>query len=103
MPMTLGVADTNSSPPSSAGCPVIVSFAVSVTPSTVTSAVTVSAPLRSEEHTSELQSLMRISYAVFSLKKQQDNHFTTYHKHISLCHIIDNAKHRPYLAKQPLH
>src|SRR3546814_3591665 len=25
--------------------------------------------LRSEEHTSELQSLMRISYAVFSLKK----------------------------------
>src|SRR3546814_9383630 len=28
-----------------------------------------SAPLRSEEHTSELQSLMRISYAVFCLKK----------------------------------
>src|SRR3546814_6357916 len=26
-------------------------------------------PLRSEEHTSELQSLMRISYAVFFLKK----------------------------------
>src|SRR3546814_7036539 len=30
---------------------------------------------RSEEHTSELQSLMRISYAVFCLKKQP----TTYH------------------------
>src|SRR3546814_3293390 len=28
-------------------------------------------PHRSEEHTSELQSLMRISYAVFCLKKQQ--------------------------------
>src|SRR3546814_7380708 len=28
-----------------------------------------SQPLRSEEHTSELQSLMRISYAVFCLKK----------------------------------
>src|SRR3546814_8217791 len=28
------------------------------------------AALRSEEHTSELQSLMRISYAVFCLKKQ---------------------------------
>src|SRR3546814_10261284 len=28
------------------------------------------ARLRSEEHTSELQSLMRISYAVFCLKKQ---------------------------------
>src|SRR3546814_9432741 len=28
-------------------------------------------PLRSEEHTSELQSLMGISYAVFCLKKKQ--------------------------------
>src|SRR3546814_1998555 len=28
--------------------------------------------VRSEEHTSELQSLMRISYAVFCLKKQQN-------------------------------
>src|SRR3546814_3099536 len=28
------------------------------------------APCRSEEHTSELQSLMRISYAVFCLKKK---------------------------------
>src|SRR3546814_5199819 len=27
---------------------------------------------RSEEHTSELQSLMRISYAVFCLKKERD-------------------------------
>src|SRR3546814_1453210 len=30
-----------------------------------------SATLRSEEHTSELQSLMRISYAVFCLKKKK--------------------------------
>src|SRR3546814_952910 len=29
--------------------------------------------VRSEEHTSELQSLMRISYAVFCLKKKQKN------------------------------
>src|SRR3546814_8427583 len=29
------------------------------------------APLRSEEHTSELQSLMRISYAVFCLQKKK--------------------------------
>src|SRR3546814_5224064 len=28
--------------------------------------------LRSEEHTSELQSLMRISYAVFCLKKKKE-------------------------------
>src|SRR3546814_1067366 len=30
-------------------------------------------PARSEEHTSELQSLMRISYAVFCLKKKKKN------------------------------
>src|SRR3546814_1344922 len=30
--------------------------------------------LRSEEHTSELQSLMRISYAVFCLKKKINTH-----------------------------
>src|SRR3546814_1115694 len=29
---------------------------------------------RSEEHTSELQSLMRISYAVFCLKKKKQTH-----------------------------
>src|SRR3546814_3204250 len=29
---------------------------------------------RSEEHTSELQSLMRISYAVFCLKKKKTDH-----------------------------
>src|SRR3546814_5458265 len=29
---------------------------------------------RSEEHTSELQSLMRISYAVFCLKKKKNRH-----------------------------
>src|SRR3546814_2902593 len=32
--------------------------------------------LRSEEHTSELQSLMRISYAVFCLKKKKKHHLT---------------------------
>src|SRR3546814_9145134 len=32
-----------------------------------------SADARSEEHTSELQSLMRISYAVFCLKKKNKN------------------------------
>src|SRR3546814_4956641 len=34
-------------------------------------------PLRSEEHTSELQSLMRISYAVFCLKKKKTHTDTT--------------------------
>src|SRR3546814_8612494 len=32
------------------------------------------ARFRSEEHTSELQSLMRISYAVFCLKKKKHTH-----------------------------
>src|SRR3546814_1249255 len=32
---------------------------------------------RSEEHTSELQSLMRISYAVFCLKKKKKTNLTT--------------------------
>src|SRR3546814_5010576 len=42
---------------------------------------------RSEEHTSELQSLMRISYAVFCLKKKKT---ITRHDHI---HISKERKH----------
>src|SRR3546814_9487706 len=37
--------------------------------------------LRSEEHTSELQSLMRISYAVFCLKKKKT--YTTHFIHLT--------------------
>src|SRR3546814_10628806 len=40
---------------------------------------------RSEEHTSELQSLMRISYAVFCLKKKKRN--TTQHESLNRIHI----------------
>src|SRR3546814_7533716 len=36
---------------------------------------------RSEEHTSELQSLMRISYAVFCLKKKTQTTTHNYHHH----------------------
>src|SRR3546814_3620091 len=36
-------------------------------------------PDRSEEHTSELQSLMRISYAVFCLKKKNTNQHISNH------------------------
>src|SRR3546814_2122474 len=46
---------------------------------------------RSEEHTSELQSLMRISYAVFCLKKKNKNYivtnpivYITLHKHYTI-------------------
>src|SRR3546814_3624378 len=38
---------------------------------------------RSEEHTSELQSLMRISYAVFCLKKKRN-----YTKNIDIKHVV---------------
>src|SRR3546814_6006253 len=52
-------------------------------------------PTRSEEHTSELQSLMRISYAVFCLKKKtkkkQNNNITPTHNNIS--HIQKNFLH----------
>src|SRR3546814_7210257 len=37
--------------------------------------------IRSEEHTSELQSLMRISYAVFCLKKTNKDTITCTHKY----------------------
>src|SRR3546814_1279827 len=37
---------------------------------------------RSEEHTSELQSLMRISYAVFCLKKKKQNNYIIHIVHI---------------------
>src|SRR3546814_10378714 len=48
---------------------------------------------RSEEHTSELQSLMRISYAVFCLKKKKNSKINIQHnmiKHpvITYHHII---------------
>src|SRR3546814_5276252 len=36
---------------------------------------------RSEEHTSELQSLMRISYAVFCLKKKKISNDSTFNRH----------------------
>src|SRR3546814_9722774 len=44
--------------------------------------------IRSEEHTSELQSLMRISYAVFCLKKKKPTHTTA---NISEAHDRHNA------------
>src|SRR3546814_3818829 len=45
---------------------------------------------RSEEHTSELQSLMRISYAVFCLKKKKNQ---THTQQIQLRNNMHNHKH----------
>src|SRR3546814_3691865 len=41
---------------------------------------------RSEEHTSELQSLMRISYAVFCLKKKKNKKQTIHNKQHQTSH-----------------
>src|SRR3546814_9682843 len=53
---------------------------------------------RSEEHTSELQSLMRISYAVFCLKKKNNKtiglHYTV--NPLNLSHQVDIRLHCTY-------
>src|SRR3546814_3649784 len=41
--------------------------------------------VRSEEHTSELLSLMRISYAVFCLKKKRSRHILKQLKSVTTC------------------
>src|SRR3546814_10536246 len=55
------------------------------------------AAARSEEHTSELQSLMRISYAVFCLKKKNKNRKNSYthdiHTHIVYCLLTQTTTH----------
>src|SRR3546814_1794363 len=52
---------------------------------------------RSEEHTSELQSLMRISYAVFCLKKKQNTQTKLQHNYshntMPTVHIIATQRH----------
>src|SRR3546814_2788228 len=57
---------------------------------------------RSEEHTSELQSLMRISYAVFCLKKKKNTHI--YHKtllpHV-ICHNNNHTSVLHHNSNQP--
>src|SRR3546814_8702909 len=51
--------------------------------------------VRSEEHTSELQSLMRISYAVFCLKKKTKHHHNndTLTNHLTQPTITHHSKH----------
>src|SRR3546814_1331678 len=55
---------------------------------------------RSEEHTSELQSLMRISYAVFCLKKKKKkhNHTHIYYTKSTIHHTINKQKSQPATA-----
>src|SRR3546814_6584224 len=53
--------------------PTVLTLAQALEEAQARSPVLAAARARSEEHTSELQSLMRISYAVFCLKKQKQN------------------------------
>src|SRR3546814_2577389 len=46
---------------------------------------------RSEEHTSELQSLMRISYAVFCLKKKK---YFDCHSNLTICQTRSTDKYK---------
>src|SRR3546814_3308153 len=55
------------------------------------------APARSEEHTSELQSLMRISYAVFCLKKKTTDMKNLYDNAMQLYHL------NPYTTLNNIH
>src|SRR3546814_1892926 len=52
--------------------------------------------LRSEEHTSELQSLMRISYAVFCLKKKTRQNKHSIIQHIDNTYYDEDKKHDRY-------
>src|SRR3546814_6471680 len=74
-PFPTGVGKSNASSPCIDGLP--------MRPSVIEIAETAACRIRSEEHTSELQSLMRISYAVFCLKKKKNttNNNITTHKH----------------------
>src|SRR3546814_4742189 len=56
--------------------------------------------MRSEEHTSELQSLMRISYAVFCLKKKKTKQHCIYTSTI-VCDVQHTRKHTTYLQNAP--
>src|SRR3546814_4410819 len=73
--LTPGSAGRVHASASARACACASSSAVGASP--VTAAVSMSSTMRSEEHTSELQSLMRISYAVFCLKKKktQNTHY----------------------------
>src|SRR3546814_9681739 len=53
---------------------------------------------RSEEHTSELQSLMRNSYAVFCLQKKKDKTHTTQDNRRTLNAYSSNEKSEHYTA-----
>src|SRR3546814_1682604 len=57
---------------------------------------------RSEEHTSELQSLMRISYAVFCLQKKNQNMMYRFIEMKARRPIHDTSRHYDYALALPI-
>src|SRR3546814_5586111 len=78
-PATSGASSTSDSAPASAvsgaGCSAGAQRSELVQGRLIQKPSTASNRSRSEEHTSELQSLMRISYAVFCLKKKKPTNY----------------------------
>src|SRR3546814_8243306 len=77
-----------------AGCigvvPALLLFFIREPASPIVAAASVATSFRSEEHTSELQSLMRISYADFCLKKKNRTNQTT-------SSLLQKTQHHPKL------
>src|SRR3546814_6241042 len=90
-------AGTNHSRALAVSVTVPVACAPSSTVASPISAPSASVPTRSEEHTSEIQSLMRISYAVFCLQKK--NNERPKHKLQSPTDEIVRGKHTTNWSK----
>src|SRR3546814_9640030 len=69
-------------------------------PSTFDTCASATILCRSEEHTSELQSLMRISYAVFCLKKKKQTTNTSYTIYLQIEPLHYNKKNVTNISKQ---
>src|SRR3546814_2633417 len=83
-PYTTLFRSLDSAPDRTCACAPVPSLAISESSRSATPRICglgwgerLNASSRSEEHTSELQSLMRISYAVFCLKKKKKNKYVT--------------------------
>src|SRR3546814_6753830 len=94
--MALWAAATIRAPAASRAPAPTSKFAESVARSGTHSVSEQTSQLRSEEHTSELQSLMRISYAVFCLKKKTTTVTTRKHFYKTQTQYITKQIKNPF-------